>query len=506
LGNTHVGSLDARAESIGGGNSGALTQAASTSIHTERAVEFRTTNASITVNRTGNSFGRVSARSGNGAINITEDGTMRVGDIRTSGNTRLESRFGSIIEDNDANNSTRLDTEGTLTLVSNTGSIALGNTTRASTSTGTHTADIRTVVATAPAGSVSIRNTSDQTLNLGNITALSLFAASTTRGIAQTSGSSLRIFGASSFDAAREITLTNETNNFGRVSLVTNNIDRNISIVEAGTLNLGTVAMGVNVAAGAAAVGNGTFTARSIGGDIIDTGLGGVKLGGLIAAPTTTNAGAILAGSGVVTLTALNGNIILDDPTTDFHTSAGVVFNGKNVVLSPLGQAPLILGNNTTTSVAESLVATTAIGSISNNGNLSVSGNATFQAGNGNITVAQAGNRFGIVKFTGNQISISQVNDMNIATGSSAIGQAQLASTGSYVTIANVGGGVVSFGNTVSISAGSSIDLPKLLQAVGTLSVNAPGTKDLSKLSISGDLSGKSPINQGSGPYLPPQP
>ena len=106
----------------------------------------------------------------------------------------------------------------------------------------------------------------------------------------------------------------------------------------------------------------------------------------------------------------------------------------------------------------------------------------------------------------GNQVSIAQTNSMNILTGSSAIGQAQLASTGGNVTISNVGGGAVSFGNTASISASGSIILPKLVQAVGTLTLTASGTKDLSALSLASDLSGKAPVNVGTGTYLPPAP
>ena len=81
-----------------------------------------------------------------------------------------------------------------------------------------------------------------------------------------------------------------------------------------------------------------------------------------------------------------------------------------------------------------------------------------------------------------------------------------LASTGGNVTISNVGGGAVSFGNTASISASGSIILPKLVQAVGTLTLTASGTKDLSALSLASDLSGKAPVNVGTGTYLPPAP
>ena len=81
------------------------------------------------------------------------------------------------------------------------------------------------------------------------------------------------------------------------------------------------------------ATGNVTIT--SVNGDIIDTGLAGVKPGG----GTGVN-----VGTGIVTLNAAKGNITLDDPTTEFPTSGGVVFNAKNVTLAPLGGATLVLG------------------------------------------------------------------------------------------------------------------------------------------------------------------
>ena len=86
-----------------------------------------------------------------------------------------------------------------------------------------------------------------------------------------------------------------------------------------------------------------------------------------------------------------------------------------------------------------------------------------------------------------------------------AVGGVTLASGGN-ITVTNSGGGVVSFGNTALLSATGSITLPKLVQAVGTITVNAGGTKDLSALSLAGDLGSKAPVSFGAGSYLPPSP
>jgi hypothetical protein len=253
-----------------------------------------------------------------------------------------------------------------------------------------------------------------------------------------------------------------------------------------------------------AAGSTGGFSAQSVNGDIVDTGLGGVVPGG--------RTGAV--GTGVVSLTAQNGNVVLDDPTTDIASSGGVTFNAKNVTLSVLGgngTTPIVLGSAGTTSVASgNLTVTSATGNIGNAGNVTSTGQATFQTGNGTIGLTAAGNQFGSLRFSSaaqgaSTVVISQSGNMNVLTGSSAVGGVTLASGGN-ITITNSGGGVVSFGNTALLSATGSITLPKLVQSVGTITVNAAGSKDLSALSLSGDLGSKAPANFGAGSYLPPSP
>jgi hypothetical protein len=483
LGNLTAGSLDARAQDGGGGNSGTITQLSGTSLRTEGAASFTTDNANIVINNSGNNFGRVSASTGNGGVTLREMGTLKLGTITTNGTaSSITSETGSIIEDT-VTATTYTTTNATLTLNAPAGNIQLG---RATT---TLTAGASTsIVASAPSGSVQLFS-STANLALGNMTANSFSVIHTGTGNLTQSGW-VRSFGPASFTSAGNLIISNTTNNFGRVSLIANGAaSKNVTITEAGTLNLGKVEM--------VASATGNFTATSVNGDIIDSGLAGVKPGGTVGA----------AGSGIVSLSAANGNIILDDPTTDFPTSStgGVVFNASgNVTLSPLGGTTLWLGTSSQPSTAGNLTVTSATGSINNAGNITVSGLASFSAGNGDITMAQSANQFGSVRFVGKQVSISQTSNMNVQTGSSAIGNASLASTGGNITITNVGGGAVSFGGTANLSASGSIILPKLVQAVGTLSVTAAGTKDLSALSLASDLSSKTPINVGTGTYLPP--
>ncbi|MDP3071581.1 MAG: hypothetical protein Q8N18_14925 [Opitutaceae bacterium] len=484
LGNLSVASLNATATNGGGGNSGTITQAAGTSVSSFGTFRAITNNGNIVIANNGNNAGRVEfftsggTSNGTATISYTEDGTIRLGNVASNSNITLTSRFGSIIEDTNANSN--YNSRATLNVSAPNGSILLGNTTQTTFST---TANVATLIASAPTGAVAVMSNNNITLNSVNANSL---IVNVTNNITQTNG--LRIFGTASFTAGRNITLTNSTNNFGPVSLNVTSTNNNIAVSENGTLNLRKITM--------AGAGNGTVTLTSLTGDIIDTGLGGVIPGGSIASP----------GSGVITLTAASGNIVLDDPTTDFASNSGIVFNAQNVTLAPLGNAQLVLGAAGVTSVAGNLTATSAIGSIANAGDLNIAGAAVFTTGNGNIQLGQSGNRFGSVRFTGNQIAINQVNDMSIIRGSTAIGAAQLASSTGSVTINPTGSGVVSFGNTAIISAGGNITLPKLIQSVGVLTVNAPGTKDLSALSIPGDLGGQAPVNLGTGSYLPPQP
>lgn len=493
LGNLNVGGLDAIAGNGGGGNSGTITQMSRTSVHSEGLTKFTARNNNIVVNNAGNSFGRVEISvtntDGSRTVNVSEDGTMRLGVLNSRGTSNLTSRTGSIIEDPDAN--TTVTNNGTLNASAPAGSILIGGTT---TRNGAFTTSGNLTQAnlTAPTGAAAVSSTSGQgNIRLGNTNVNSL---TVTSGNNITQNGAIRVFGTASFTATNNITLDNTGNNFGRVSLTTTNATvgafKDIVISESGTLNLGAVTMPAGT--------TGNFTATSVNGDIIDTGLAGLKPGG------TTAVGG--QGSGLVTLNAVNGNIILDDPTTDFPTMGGVVFAAKNVTLAPLGNTAVYLGAAGKTAVATgNLTVTTALatGNIFSNGALDVAGDASFQAASANITLAQSGNKFGALKFVGQQIAIVESDDTALITGSTALNSAQI-SSGGNISIVNRGGIVQFNGANTFLSATGNITLPKLLQTVGTLTVNAAGTKDLSALSKSADLSGKDPVNLGAGAYVPP--
>lgn len=497
LGNLNVSTLTANALNSGfpanaanlvaNGAGGNITQATGTILHVDNNLTATTFGGgNIVLANAANSAGRVALSTGGavgtggaGSITYSEDATVKLGNIATNATATLTSRFGGIIDDPSANDA--IGTGSTLVLSAPNGSVQISG-------VGTHTAGTTTgnvVAANITAGGAAAIQSSD-TITLGATAANSLQVVSS-NNIAQSAP--LSIFGTANFTATNNITLTTVGNNFGPILLSTATLGKDIVIVENGTLNLRAVTMPGST--------TGNFSATSTTSDIISTGFGGVKPGGTVLAP----------GSGVISLSATNGNISLTDTTNDFPTIGGVAFNAKNVTISALGSSStaLYLGAATTPSlVSGNLTVTSVQGNILNSGNLVVAGAAAFQSGLGNILLTQPANQFGSVKFNGATIQINQVGDMKLVTGSTATGAAQFTTTGNLTVIPG-GGSNIQFSSTAGFVA-ANITLPKLISAAGTLTVKASGTSDLSALSISGDLNGKTPTNTGTGSYSGPQP
>ena len=487
-GTVFTGTASNGSASLNNGGSGSISQQSGTTLSVFGTSSFTANGGGVVVNNVGNSFGRVNATATNSNIAIREVNTIRVGAIETTtGSATLISQVGSIIEDNNPAQTTSI-TAGTLTLQSDVGNVQLG--------TGiTAVGNVGTLNVTAPTGSVAFRGSGvSNNLTLGNITSNTLAVTHTGSGTLSQSAP-LAIYGSSSFTSnAGNITLTNSSNNFGRLSLVIGTSGKSLALTEANTVNLGTVSV--------PASNTGSVTITSVNADIIDTGLANVVLGG-------TNGS---LGSGVTTLNATRGNIVLDDPTTLYYgsaTSGGIVVNAVNVTLSPL--SPITIGASTaTSSVTGNLNVIAANGSVTNAGALSVTGQALFQASGANtITATNSGNNFGTVKFdAGGTVNISEASSMAIATGSRAGGLATLTSsaTAGAITITNVGGLVNFDGGALLTSGTGGILLPRLVRSVGTLTVSSTGTKDLSALSQAIDLGGTAPVNNGTGSYVSPSP
>jgi hypothetical protein len=56
----------------------------------------------------------------------------------------------------------------------------------------------------------------------------------------------------------------------------------------------------------------------------------------------------------------------------------------------------------------------------------------------------------------------------------------------------------------LDLNSTGGINITNPLGVAGTLTVNSSSIKDLSKLSKSGNLNGKDPVNLGSGTYVAP--
>lgn len=506
LGNLTAGNLILSAQNGGyagqaandpnNGASGDIRQAAGTSIGVQNTLRAYTFNGgNIMLNSANNAAGRVQLATGgrdsegattnnSGSITYTEGSWIRLGNLNTAGNATITSHFGTIFEDPGLDDVFTVG--GTLSLSAPAGSVTIGNNTHTA---GATTGTINAVTVNA-SGGVSLF--SGGAISLGSIVGSSL---QVTAAGNITQSAALGIFGLSTFNSTGgHISLTNENNAFGPLSL-TVGLNRNIAVTEGSTFNLRSVVM--------PAGGNGTFTATSMQGDIIDTGFVGVRIGG-----SSTG-----YGTGVITLNAVNGNIQLNDATTEFNSSGGVVFNARDVELGVLGATAagaattLFLGAAGQTSTASgNLKVTSGLGSIRGAGAIRAGGTATFEAysvgaGAGSIEIADGG--FGVLKFTGRTVNISEAGDMVIATGSESIGAAALRSVNGSISIQNVGG-VVRFGSTVDLSAGQNITLPKLVQAAGLIRLAHTGTANLSALSVSGDLNGINPLSAGPGTYVPP--
>ena len=142
-------------------------------------------------------------------------------------------------------------------------------------------------------------------------------------------------------------------------------------------------------------------------------------------------------------------------------------------------------------------------------GNLKVTGSIFIDVGGGNISITGSGNSFGAVQFRGNVVSIAEDTTLNLAGGSVANGNASLSSLGD-ITMSAVGTSVFSgtsvFNGSLALSAGGKIVAGNSLFVANGLTFRALGAVDLSALSLSGNLNGRTPTNLGAASVKDPTP
>jgi fibronectin-binding autotransporter adhesin len=267
-----------------------------------------------------------------------------------------------------------------------------------------------------------------------------------------------------------------------------------IALTEFTTLNLKSVQTNTN------------FTAVSEGYDIISTTDGTIASNSLNIGGNTTltasNGGinAYLSGSGFggsVYLTSKNDASVLDTAVATLSLGNGSVVGGA------------LTARNTYYYVNPITLAITT-GVITQNGPVKVTGAVLFDASSGSISMSDPNNQFGGIRFmaggtgaTGGA-KISELTTMNLTGGSISTGPVQLSTSGDFITTAPGGTSVT---NDLVINAGGKITPGAgSLTVTGTLTVISNSGIDLSKLSLSGNLLGKPPVNLGTGTYIPPSP
>jgi len=260
-------------------------------------------------------------------------------------------------------------------------------------------------------------------------------------------------------------------------------VGADIVVTEAGVLNF------LSVNAGTA----GKLTAMSENASIIQSGTGGLTVGGL------------------TTLTA--ANITLNSGTTNN------VFGGNNGILVTSAGNVSIQDNNAITAIAGgtniggslTLKNTLGTGQIKDTpGTLTVNGavllDTTTNAAS-SISIGSSTASLGAIQFRSGTVTIVENATLNLAAGSVASGPVSLTSSGNIVTSGSGGG---TFQNTLSLNASGNITItnPIFVNGFGGsgLTFRALGAVDLSALSLAGNLNSIAPTNLGAASYKAPSP
>jgi hypothetical protein len=305
--------------------------------------------------------------------------------------------------------------------------------------------------------------------------------------ITQFAGSRLNVFDTVTLrtngGGAGAVTIGNTGNRMGGV--VASSGTGTITLTEESTLNLKSINTG------------GSLNATSELNNIIDSTDANIVASGAGYAPIANS----IVVAGTAAFAAPNGSVTLGLGASNYNV-VGFTASGNVTVTDTIGNTTL-----GTSSIGGTLdvLNTVANATLNQNGAVKAQGNTTFTTNTGTIDLGNTGNEFGALRFTGNQVAITENTTMNLRGGSVANGPAVLSTNGNFVT-SGVGGS--SFIGSLSISAPNGSITPGAgsLLVVGTFSVFSNVLKDLSALSKSGNLTNKDPQNLGSGTYLPPGP
>lgn len=428
----------------------------------------------VSITKSGHSFGGVTvSTTSNGNATIVESGYLKLLGVAVNGTGAFTatSQNGSIVE-------TGAVVAGNATLSAASGDITL-NAVNTNALTSLTISQAGGNVAYATGGSIALGNiTTNGTLTVDT-------SSASAKQITQVANATINAYGATSFSTdAGVVTVANSGNRFGGITVDTTKAGAtaagaSATLKEQTTINLRSVKTGTA----------GNLTVTSEGGSIVDSGSGAVVVGG------------------VTTLAAANGNIALALAGSDY-TTVGFTTGGNVAITDSVANITLAAST-----VGGSLTVTNSAGNIGQSGTLVITGDSTFNASAAasSIILNNTANQFGALKFTVGTAGavIDEVTTMNLKAGTVANGPVTLNTLGNFVTS---GTGASSFlYNTTAPSltinaSGTIIPGAGSLLVVKGLTVSSGATKDLSGLSLSGNLAGIAPTNLGTGAYVPPSP
>ncbi|MBI5380832.1 MAG: filamentous hemagglutinin N-terminal domain-containing protein [Opitutae bacterium] len=451
---------------------GNVVDSVDTGISTFGNVAFNAGKA-VTISHAGNNFGAVAITATDGDVTIREGGTLNLGAVTvTAANKNLTATAdaGSIIQ----TGATSVGGTGAATFTASNGAVTLDNAANNVTSS---------VVITAKNASKLVNPVATK---LGNVAVTGGGLIVDTSGAAgkavtQTAASNtIWINGDLNVKTdGAAITLANTGNNFGKVTLDSTKAGAtaagaNISIKEAGTLNISSVAAGTG----------GTFTAVSTAGSIIDTGNTGIVAGG------------------AASLTATAGDITLDATGNAFGGTVTFNSGAATYLLDSVGNTRLGTGSAAAGALT---VVNSANGVIDSDGPVSATGDTYFDAGTGSVVLNNVSNSFGALRFKAGAagITIVQNSSMVLSAGSQVTASGPITLT-SYGNISTGGTGGSNFTGTVTLNATGTITVSNPWFIGGVFTLNSPGAKDITALSKAGNLNNLNPVSTGGGTLTGP--
>jgi hypothetical protein len=494
---------------------GDITQGAGTTITADGIATFNAIGGAITLVGAGNNnFAGIVNLTGGGSTQITDGvGGLTLGNVNTGNLTAITTAAGGLLNLGGGTVS------GVLTANSNNGAISqsapLTVTSTTSISAGaasitlTQNNDFQGAVTLLNSGGNAIQVTDANNLILGTVTAAGGGAVTISFGRTGTAGLS------------QTGVLTS-----GNLTLLANTAEAELSNVDLGNqanVISGTITVD-NTAGAGARIGDfklrntyvpappGTplspivnLTSAAVPNlqnlTIIYDGTGytgGYAVPGLSASTMNIQTGGAITQGGILTVTGAatfetaNANINLglanqfSGPVNLTTTGAGTV-NLVNAANLTLGTVSMGSGGLTVSTAA-------ANGNITQTGSLVLTGNASFAAGAGNITLSNSGNDFGNIQVTGNNVTLVDRTGLTFfPDGSNIAGTLSVTAGGDVLWDNTVNSAttvtIQSTGDVGVILAGGDGAVLGSIQAAGTFTLQSPATINLNEVGVGVDIS-----------------